>query len=70
MHLSLDGYNAVVHTLSQTATATNPPVGGWVGITVCPILLREYMDAKRVNSVGGSSDVDRSFADNKEFPIF
>ena len=28
------------------------------------------MDAKRVNSVGGSSDVDRSFADNKEFPIF
>eukprot|EP01036_Dinobryon_divergens_P032948 gene32948-42635_t len=57
LHLSSNGYNAVVRTLCQTATESNPPIG-WVGVTVCPLLLREYLDAKRVSS-SGSGDVDR-----------
>ena len=60
LHLSSHGYNAVVHTLCQTATASDPPIG-WVGVTVCPLLLKEYLDAKRVSS-SGSGDVDRFLA--------
>ena len=48
--LSSTGYNAVLHALGETS-----PGLGWVGVTLCPLFLREYLDTK--GGAGGDSGV-------------
>lgn len=48
LHLSSTGYNAILHALGQTRSGL-----GWVGVSLCPLLLKEYLDAK--GAAGGNS---------------
>ena len=50
LHLSSAGYNAVLHALGESR-----PGLGWVGVTLCPLFLREYLDTK--GGAGGDSGV-------------